>query len=97
MLRKGEFCRGSRRDAAGRFSGGRSIVEKRTHSTVSVENLDPKTVDQFIKTEHYFVVNDLPQIPPETEPLTQAKTAANRRSPGMHRCRAGIGGSCEGI
>jgi Ca-activated chloride channel family protein len=50
-----------------------SIVEKRTHSTVSVENLDPKTADQFIKTDHYFVIND--QLTP---PLT---AAANQPKP----------------
>lgn len=49
-----------------------SIVEKRTHSTVSIENLDPKTVDQFVKTDHYFVINDQP-TPPVTAAPNQPK------------------------
>jgi tetratricopeptide (TPR) repeat protein len=37
------------------------VVEKRTTSPVSVENLDPKTAEQFAKVEHYFVLTDLPR------------------------------------
>jgi hypothetical protein len=46
-----------------------AIVEKRSYSTVAVENLDPKTADQFVKTDHYFVINDQPEV-------TAAKAAA---------------------
>ncbi|MEZ0264332.1 MAG: VIT domain-containing protein, partial [Phycisphaerae bacterium] len=33
-------------------------VEKKTRHAVSVDNLDPKTADQFLKTDHYFAVTD---------------------------------------
>ena len=52
-----------------------AIVEKRSHSTVSVENLDPKTADQFVKTDYYFAAGDLPAPTPITTTATRAKPA----------------------
>lgn len=54
-------------------SAVKAIVEKRTYSTVSVENLDPKTADQFVKTDHYFVINDMTAPTPVKTAVMQAK------------------------
>jgi hypothetical protein len=40
----------------------RPVVERRSTSTVSAENFDPKTAEQFARTEHYFVLSDLPRL-----------------------------------
>ncbi|MDB5322594.1 MAG: hypothetical protein JWN40_4225 [Phycisphaerales bacterium] len=50
-----------------------AVVEKRTHSAVSLENLDPKTVEQFARTDYYFVATDLPTPAPTTTTATRAK------------------------
>jgi Ca-activated chloride channel homolog len=36
------------------------VVERRTTSSVSAENFDPKTAEQFAKVEHFFVISDAP-------------------------------------